>query len=38
MEMRWVLGHVEVYDAAGHFLFSADSEWEAEREWEEWAA
>ena len=31
-EMKWVFGHVEVYDQAGRFLFSADSEEEAERE------
>ena len=36
--MRWVRGHVEVYDRAGRFLFSADSECEAERELEELAA
>lgn len=28
-EIRWVHGHVEVYDNAGRFRFSADSEWEA---------
>ena len=28
-EIRWVHGHVEVYDNAGSFRFSADSEWEA---------
>ena len=28
----WVRGHVEVYDAAGRFCFSADSESEARRE------
>ncbi len=28
-EIRWVYGHVEVYDNAGRFRFSADSEWEA---------
>ena len=33
--MRWVRGHIEVYDGAGRFLFSADSEWEAEKELEE---
>ena len=27
--MRWVYGHVEVYDACGRFCFSADSEREA---------
>ena len=31
-EMKWVYGHVEVYDQDGRFLFSADSEAEAERE------
>jgi hypothetical protein len=31
-EMKWVYGHVEVYDQNGRFLFSADSEAEAERE------
>ena len=31
-EMKWVFGHVEVYDRDGRFLFSADSEEEAERE------
>ena len=35
MEMRWVMGHVEVYDSWGNFLFSADSAEEAERELEE---
>ena len=30
--MRWVRGHVEVFDRSGRFLFSADSEAEAERE------
>ncbi len=33
--MRWVREHVEVYDRAGRFLFSADSESEARRELEE---
>ena len=36
--MRWVRGHIEVYDGVGRFLFSADSEWEAERELESSAA
>lgn len=36
--MRWVRGHIEVYDGAGQFLFSADSQWEAERELEASAA
>lgn len=30
--IRWVHGHVEVYDAWGRFRFSADSEREAEEE------
>ena len=30
--MRWVRGHVEVFDRSVRFLFSADSEAEAERE------
>ncbi len=28
-ELRWVHGHIEVYDNAGRFCFSADSESEA---------
>ena len=31
--MRWVREHVEVYDHTGRFLFSADSESEARRNW-----
>lgn len=31
-QMIWVLDHVEVYDYDGAFLFSADSEAEAEEE------
>lgn len=31
-EIRYVYGHVQVYDARGVFLFSADSEWEARKE------
>ncbi|WP_256445868.1 hypothetical protein [Pseudoflavonifractor sp. MSJ-37] len=34
-EFRWVCGHVEVYDAAGRFCFSADSEREALKELED---
>ena len=30
--LKNVRGHVQVFDAAGRFLFSADNEWEA---WEE---
>ena len=36
--MKWVRGHVEVFDQSGRFLFSADSEGEARRELEESAA
>ena len=35
VRMKWVRGHVEVYDRTGRFLFSADSESEALRELEE---
>lgn len=28
-EIVWVRGHIEVYDPAGRFCFSADSEQEA---------
>ena len=31
-ELRFVRGHVEVYDHSGRFLFSADSEKEAREE------
>ena len=34
----WVRGHVEVYDGAGRFFFSADSEKEAREELREMAA
>lgn len=30
--IKWVHGHVEVYDSLGRFCFSADSESEARRE------
>lgn len=33
--MKWVREHVEVYDRAGRFLFSADSESEARKELED---
>ena len=33
----WVRGHVEVYDWAGRFCFSADSEREAREELAAWA-
>jgi len=34
-EFVWVRGHVEVYDAAGRFCFSADNMREAREELEE---
>lgn len=34
--MRYVQGHVQVYDYRGVFLFSADSEREAREELEEY--
>lgn len=37
-EMRYVQGHVEVYDVAGNFCFSADTRGEAESELKELAA
>ena len=30
--MRYVFGHIQVYDCRGNFLFSADSEREAREE------
>ena len=39
--IRYVLGHVQVYDCRGNFLFSADNEREAREEleyYEEFAA
>ncbi len=35
--MRYVHGHIQVYDARGRFLFSADSEREAREELEDYA-
>ena len=35
--MRYVQGHVQVYDRDGKFLFSADNEYEAREELEEYA-
>ena len=35
--MRYVHGHVQVYDRNGKFMFSADNEWEARKEMEECA-
>ena len=34
--MRYVQGHINVYDVKGAFLFSADTEWEARKELEEY--
>ena len=35
--IRYVQGHVQVYDFRGNFLFSADNEWEARKEIKEYA-
>ena len=35
--MRYVLGHIQVYDHNGAFLFSADSEQEAREELRDYA-
>ena len=35
--IRYVQGHVQVYDAKGKFLFSADTEREAREELKEYA-
>ena len=35
--MRYVQGHIHVYDTKGSFLFSADTEWEARKEIKEYA-
>lgn len=35
--IRYVMDHVQVYDAGGKFLFSADSEHEAREELKEYA-
>lgn len=35
--IRYVSGHVQVYDLAGKFLFSADTEREAREELEDYA-
>ena len=36
-QMRYVGGHVQVYDISGKFLFSADTEREAREEMETYA-
>ena len=35
--IKYVRGHVQVFDGNGKFLFSADNEREAREEWEEYA-
>ena len=35
--VRYVFGHIQVYDQNGKFLFSADNEREAREEMEEYA-
>jgi len=35
--MRYVCGHIQVYDHRGNFLFSADTEREAREELESYA-
>ena len=37
-EIRWVRGHVEVFDPAGRVCFSADNETEAREDLRELAA
>lgn len=37
MDVRYVNGHIQVYNEYGIFLFSADSEWEAREEWNTYA-
>ena len=37
LTMRYVGGHVQVYDQKGRFLFSADNEREARKEMEDYA-
>ena len=37
MIMRYIGGHVQVYDIHGNFLYSADTEREAREEWEDYA-
>ena len=36
-QIRYMFGHVQVYDVSGKFLFSADSEREAREELKEYA-
>ena len=37
VEIRYVRGHIQVYDYCGNFLFSADTEREAREELKEYA-
>lgn len=37
LQIRYIHGHIQVYDANGNFLFSADSEREAREELMEYA-
>ena len=37
MDVRYVNGHIQVYNENGVFLFSADSEREAREEWSTYA-
>lgn len=37
VELRYVYGHIQVYDVNGKFLFSADNEREVREELEEYA-
>ena len=37
LQIRYIHGHIQVYDANGKFLFSADSEREAREELESYA-
>lgn len=30
--IKYMQGHIQVYDQCGKFLFSADNEWEARKE------
>lgn len=36
-QIKYIRGHYQVYDRSGKFLFSADSEWEAREELDDYA-
>ena len=36
-QVKYIQGHIQVYDYNGNFLFSADNEWEARKEMKEYA-